>query len=246
MHVNDAKMYKSIMELAIEYLSSRANAENVIKYSRYFKEGYDAWGSSLADNQALVKIIEEQYPDLSMAQVIELGSLLFKHGKYEMGSVALILITNRIKDYDKFVFAGIKSWFDHGVGNWGHSDYLCSQVTPPFILKNIIDYHDMQSWITSGSRWTRRAVPVTLLCMRKTAKPEDLIKFIEPLMLDSERVVHQGTGWFLRELWKLHPAPVEELLYKYRNTSARLIIQYATEKMSKEQKERFKKLRIEN
>lgn len=243
MHINDAKMYKEIMQLAIDYLSARANAENVIKYSRYFKEGYDAWGNGGTDVKDVVAIIEKEYPDLTNEQIIELGSLLFKHGKYEMGSVALILITNRSKHYDKAVFKGLKSWFDHGVGNWGHSDYLCSLVTPPFILRNIIDYHEMKDWITSESRWTRRAVPVTLLCLRKTEKPENLISFIEPLMLDKERVVHQGTGWFLRELWKIHPAPVEDLLYKYRNTAARLIIQYATEKMSKEQKERYKKVK---
>jgi 3-methyladenine DNA glycosylase AlkD len=241
MHINDANMYKRIMEMAIEYLSARANHENVIKYSKYFKEGYDAWGSGIQDTQDVVKLIEENYPNLTMAQVIELGSLLFKHGKYEMGSVAMVMLTKREQEFDKIAFKGLKNWFDHGVANWGHSDYLCSKVTPPFILNNIIDYHDMKDWVTSSSRWTRRAVPVTLLCLIKTAKPEDLLNFIEPLMLDEERVVHQGTGWFLRELWKVHPQPVEDLLYKYRNTAARLIIQYATEKMSKEQKERFRK-----
>ncbi|MFO7660445.1 MAG: DNA alkylation repair protein [Candidatus Cloacimonadaceae bacterium] len=241
MHINDAKVYKSILQLALDYLSQRANPANVIKYSRYFKEGYDAWGCGETDVKDVSTLIEQKYPELTIAQVIELGSLLFKHGKYEMGSVALILISRRVKDYDKATFQGLKGLFDHGVGNWAHSDYLCSQVTPPFILKGIIDYHDLQDWLQSVSRWTRRAVPVTLLCIRKTEKPEPLLKLIEPLMLDPERVVHQGTGWFLRELWKIHPAPVEDLLYKYRNTAARLIIQYATEKMSKEQKERFRK-----
>lgn len=241
MHINDAKLYKSIMEYAIEYLSARANEQKVIKYSRYFKEGYDAWGNGGTDIQDVVKLIDHEFPELTLPQIIELGSLLFKHGKYEMGSVAIVLITNRIKDIDKATFTGVKNWFDFGVGNWGHSDHLCTKVTPPFIQNNIIDYHEMQDWITSASRWTRRAVPVTLLCIRKTEEPQHLLDFVEPLMLDSERVVHQGLGWFLRELWKVHPVPVEELLYKYRNTAARLIIQYATEKMSSQQKERFRK-----
>lgn len=241
MHINAANTYKSIMQLALDYLSQRANPERVIKYSRYFKEGYDAWGCGETDTRDVSSIIEQQYPDLTMQQVMELGSLLLNHGKYEMGSVALILLTRRIKEYDKATFTALKGWFDHGIGNWGHSDFLCSQVTPHFILNGIIDYHELQDWLISPTRWTRRAVPVTLLCIRKTEKAEDLLTFIEPLMLDKERVVHQGTGWFLRELWKIHPLPVEDMLYKYRNTAARLIIQYATEKMSKEQKERFRK-----
>ncbi len=241
MHITDAKMYKSIMQTAIDYLSAKADPQNVIKYSRYFKEGYDAWGCADGSSKEAVKLIETRHPDLSIQQIIELGDLFFKQGKYEMGSTAILLLNNRVKDFDKDTVQGVKGWFDHGVTNWAHSDILCTMITPVFIQKGIIGYHDLQDWIKSSSRWTRRAVPVTLLCLRKTEKPENLIKFLEPLMLDTERVVHQGMGWFLRELWKILPLPVEDLLYKYRNTAARLIIQYATEKMSKEQKERFRK-----
>jgi hypothetical protein len=48
-------------------------------------------------------------------------------------------------------------------------------------------------------------------------------------------------GWFLREAWKIEPEPVEAFLLKYKNTAPRLIFQYATEKMTKEGKERFRR-----
>jgi 3-methyladenine DNA glycosylase AlkD len=58
---------------------------------------------------------------------------------------------------------------------------------------------------------------------------------------DSEKVVHQGLGWFLREAWKLDRPPVEAFLLKWKDICARLIIQYATEKMGKDEKLRFKR-----
>ncbi len=241
MHIRDAGLYRDVLNLAEQHFSARANPQNVVKYSRYFKEGYDAWGCSEGTVKESVRLIEQKYPGLTLSQLMELGGLLFQHGKYEMGSTAILLLANRVEEVDPKAFQGVRGWFDHGVGNWAHSDVLCTLVTPAFILNGIIKYTGMGDWIGSSSRWTRRAVPVTLLCLRKTEKPEPLLKFLEPLMLDPERVVHQGLGWFLRELWKIHPKPVEDLLYKYRNTAARLIIRYATEKMSKEQKERFKK-----
>jgi 3-methyladenine DNA glycosylase AlkD len=70
---------------------------------------------------------------------------------------------------------------------------------------------------------------------------EEHISFIEPLMTDKEREVHQGVGWFLREAWKIEPAPVEEFLLKYKDTAPRLIFQYATEKMTAEGKSRFRR-----
>jgi 3-methyladenine DNA glycosylase AlkD len=68
-----------------------------------------------------------------------------------------------------------------------------------------------------------------------------LLDFIDPLMMDEEKVVRQGLGWFLRKAWKKHPAPVEKFLLKWKDKCGRLIIQYATEKMKPKDKEKFRK-----
>jgi 3-methyladenine DNA glycosylase AlkD len=48
-------------------------------------------------------------------------------------------------------------------------------------------------------------------------------------------------GWFLREAWKVNAAEVEAFLLKYKDSAPRLIIQYACEKMTPENKQRFKR-----
>ena len=42
------------------------------------------------------------------------------------------------------------------------------------------------------------------------------------MMLDEERVVHQGLGWFLREAWKRDPEGVEPFLLEFKDSAARL------------------------
>jgi len=92
------------------------------------------------------------------------------------------------------------------------------------------------------NKFQRRAVPVSLIkLMKETGQVREFVHFIEPLMMDPEREVHQGVGWFLREAWKLQPQPVEEFLLKYKDSAPRLIFQYATEKMKSEDKKRFRK-----
>jgi 3-methyladenine DNA glycosylase AlkD len=241
MQNSDLMMYQDIRSLAEEYLAERHNPQNVIKYSRYFKDEYDAWGNDGVDIKMVLDQVKSEYPELSMRQLIELGIELFRHGKYEMGSLAIMLIEQRLKECDRGTFDGLKEWFDHGVSNWAHADYLCSKVTPWFLIKGIVSVDDFLTWRESPSRWTRRAAPVTFIKIKQTEDPQRLLSFTEPLMTDPERVVHQGTGWFLRELWKVHHDLVEEYLYKHRNTAARLIIQYATEKLSKEERLRFRK-----
>jgi hypothetical protein len=67
------------------------------------------------------------------------------------------------------------------------------------------------------------------------------LKVIAPPMLDPERVVHQGMGWFLRETRKREPVPVEKFLLEWRDRSPRLIFRRATEKMTPAEKQRFRK-----
>jgi 3-methyladenine DNA glycosylase AlkD len=241
MHIKDAQLFRKILASAEEQFSAQANPANVIKYARYFKDGYDAWGVDAKAVHLVARGISDAHKSLSTQQIIELGLLLFAHGKHEMGSLAIHLIEKRLKDCGSADFEDLKRWFDFGVGNWAHADYLCSKVLPYFLIKKIVSFADFEPWLSSSSRWTRRAAPVSMIKIKKEHDPKALMAFIDPLMTDPERVVHQGTGWFLRELWKVHPKEVEDFLYSHRNTAARLIIQYATEKISKEERLRFRR-----
>ncbi|MCB5260449.1 MAG: DNA alkylation repair protein [Candidatus Cloacimonetes bacterium] len=237
----NSSLYDEICRSAEHNLAAKANPANVIRYSRYFKDGYNAWGVDSLYLNELCNSVLGKYQNLNPEDVIELGKRLFAHGKYEMASLAIMLLQKKLKQSNKTIFHGLKEWFDNGVGNWAHSDFLCSKILPYFLLKDIVEIEDFSTWLKSTSKWTRRAVPVSLIAVKKILPVNKLLSFTEELMTDPERVVHQGMGWFLRELWKLHPTEVEDFLYKHRNDAARLIIQYATEKISKEERLRFRK-----
>jgi len=225
-----------LTNIAIE----NSNPDLVQKYSRYFREGYDAFGLKEDFLMELKASLQREY-QFDTDSVLDLGHDLINTNKYEFGSLAVMLLIDLSGEFDLHTFHGVKRWFDTGVNNWAHSDYLCSKVTPVFFDKHIINLADLEEWKASGSRWTRRAVPVSMLCLRRKTEPDALLSFLKDMMLEEERVVHQGLGWFLRELWKIYPLPVEDFLLSYKETAARLIFQYATEKMDKEYRARFKK-----
>lgn len=102
--------------------------------------------------------------------------------------------------------------------------------------------NDFIPWLNSPYKFQRRCVPITLIKhIKKTRQAMPSILFVEKLMTDPEREVHQGMGWFLREAWKISPAETELFLEKHKDTAPRLIIQYACEKMTAENKLRFKR-----
>ena len=139
-------------------------------------------------------------------------------------------------------FQRIGDWLEHGVRNWAHSDVICGELLGPCLKKRVASRSAMSSWRESETKWQRRAVPVALLSLLDgSVKTETLLQLVRPLMEDKERVVHPGVGWFLREAWKRDPAPVEAFLMEWKDTAPRLIFQYATEKMTADQKARYRR-----
>jgi 3-methyladenine DNA glycosylase AlkD len=129
-----------------------------------------------------------------------------------------------------------------GINNWAQCDNLCLKIIPRFFLKNLVPVTRLTEWQHSPQRFQRRAVPVSMVKLLKSTNDYTLFfGLISPLMMDRERVVHQGLGWLLREAWKKQPQPTEKFLLQWKDHSPRLIFQYATEKMTGEEKERFRR-----
>ena len=230
-------LYKNIDD----YCKANSNPAIVQKYSRYFKDGYDAFG--LNHDQISSKVTSVlALPEANLELIISTGRLLIAGGKYEEVYMAALLLLSFSKQFDKKVFQEVGHWFDTGIHNWAHTDFICGDLMQVFFNKGIIRYKDLDKWRTAKNKFKRRAVPVTLIKQLKTTTDfQPFIDFIEPMMTDPEREVHQGLGWFLREAWKKQPVLVEAFLLKWKNTAPRLIFQYATEKMSPEEKQGFRK-----
>ncbi len=232
--------YQAILRVVEKYCLAHENPVLVDKYAFYFREGYDAYGLTEAELYALRDQILADHK-LNVEEYAELGYHLFSTGKYEFGSLAILLLKHHRDELNREVFFWIMKWLDNGVENWAHVDMICSSLLSVFLENGIVELPDFESWRISESKWTRRAVPVALLNMKKITPPDELLDFIEPMMDDRERVVHQGLGWFLRELWKLDHHLVEEFLKKHKQHCDRLIIQYATEKMNNDKKQKFRR-----
>jgi 3-methyladenine DNA glycosylase AlkD len=227
------------------YCRANANEENARKTNRYFKEPQLAYGLNTSQLTDKVKdLLKDQ--EINLSTVVKATDILIQSPQYEEPAIGLLLINGFGKQYTRDTFNNIASWYTLGIHNWAHADILGMYILPQFMLRKIITLSDFKSWISSSYKFQRRCVPVTLIKVLKNDKAADFkpyFSFIEPLMEDKEREVHQGTGWFLREAWKIQPGPTEEFLLKWKDRSARLIIQYATEKMNKEYKERFRKIK---
>jgi 3-methyladenine DNA glycosylase AlkD len=225
-------------KLAVEirqYCEAHANPKQAAKWARFFTEGYDAWGFDPKHPFFTEKQPEwrERYAKEGLPWFLKLGEVLVAGSKYEEIGLAILLVRYLRSDFDQKTFAQLDKWFNAGIANWAHTDVLCREVIGPLLISGQVKLKDIESWRNSKLKYQRRAVPVALVEMVKAGhKIPPLLDFIRPLMMDDERVVQQGLGWLLRDAWKKDPKPVEAFLLGYKDTAPRLIIQYATEKMT--------------
>ncbi len=227
------------------YCAAHANPAGCAKLARYFKEGYDGWG--FTDSRHPLWNEQQQdwldrYRGLGLSGFLKAGELLFGSGKYEEGALAIRFLKTVYDQMDAKGLAGLARWFSAGIRNWAHTDVLCGEIIAPLLAGGRMELDALAGWRESKFKFQRRAVPVAMLGLLKTTPDvRPLLAFIRPLMLDPERVVHQGLGWFLRETWKKQPKPVEAFLLEWKDRAPRLIFQYATEKMTPEAKARFRR-----
>jgi 3-methyladenine DNA glycosylase AlkD len=232
---------KDIFEELRNYCVEHADPENVKKSQRYFKEPYVGYGLTTAQTREKVKELSK-FKELTPPIVIDIINMSLNGGMYEEISMSLLLLNNLSKQFSMDTFNSIAGFFEKGVTNWAHADILGMFMLPKFISQNIANTDDFIKWLKSPYKFQRRCVPVTFIKpMKVTKNVLPYIAAIEPLMSDAEREVHQGAGWFLREAWKINRRETECFLEKWKDTAPRLIMQYACEKMTSEEKKRFKK-----
>ncbi len=226
-----------------KFCEQNSNLANVKKYSRYFTEGYDAYGLDRETQETQRDIwLEEWKNEMTPEDYLLLGDKLVSTGKYEEASYAIRFMASFKDKLNSSYFNKIGRWLDKGIVNWGHTDVLSSLILSNYFTNNLIELHALKEWCHSTSKWKRRAIPVILIDVLKSGmKPENMLEIIDPIMTDTEKFVQKGLGWFLRELWKVYPDITEKFLLKWKDTCGRIIIQYATEKMDQNQKTKFKK-----
>ena len=239
---------KKIEEKFLEirrFCEKNANPEIVKKYSRYFTEGYDAYGLDQKTFESQRdKWLELWKKDFTLNDFLLLGDKLISTGKYEEASFAITFMYSTKENLTAETFDRLGRWLEDGILNWAHTDILSGRALSSFITNKIIKIESLKEWTGSASKWKRRAVPVTLIDVIDTDVPlNKLFNIIEPLMSDTEKFVQKGLGWFLREAWKVYPEETEDFLLKWKDTCGRIIIQYATEKMDKEDRSRFRRVK---
>ncbi len=222
--------FKKIYKLVEKFCFDREDPVKAIRNMRDFKEGYDAFGIDEEEIKVLRDRIMDEY-ELSPREIADFGLILLKTGKYEFGTLAILLLKKHRPRLDPYVREKVKEWLDTAVENWAHADLLGIKILPVFFELELTDLQAFASWRDSPSKWTRRAAITSLIWLRKALPADDILRFLEPVLLEKDRVAQQAISWLLKDLWNKGAEVVEEFLETHKNNMDRNILKQVSSAM---------------
>lgn len=140
----------------------------------------------------------------------------------------------------------LKKWIDR-IENWEHSDALSYLYSLLYEKNSMMIEPTLRNWNRSKNPWKQRASIVSLIYYaspkRKAPPVKTVLELVEPLIKSRDQYVAKAVGWTLRESYNLYPREALAFITTHIKQLAPNSFSYATEKLSKKQKNAIKRLR---
>jgi 3-methyladenine DNA glycosylase AlkD len=208
--------------------------------SRYFKEQVTFMGCSLPQCNRVSKSWAKKLKEEGWAydDILLIAKGLLKAGTFEEGAVGIDLVSHQKKSFRESDFNIFESWLRDYVSNWAHTDSLA-----PHVIGELLEMYPelterVFEWTKSDNRWMRRASAVIYVLHGRHGKfHEEIFRTADALLGDEDDIVQKGVGWMLKCASQADESTVVSYLIKNRGRTPRLVLRYATEKVSPENRE---------
>jgi 3-methyladenine DNA glycosylase AlkD len=230
-------MASALFLKTIETLRQLADPAHSAGVEAFFKESVKARG---VRSPQLIELSADLYRELKPWPIAERDKFiveLWKDGHLETGALACYTYRRFAKTFGEREFRLFENWLDRYVTNWAHCDGLCCYLLAPAIARFPDLANELPAWTQSKNRWKRRGAAVALVKEAHAGRRLDLVcQIAQTLAHDPEDLVQKGAGWVLKESYPKHPTEVVEFLTTHAKGWPRLVLRYAAEKMTAQDK----------
>jgi hypothetical protein len=128
------------------------------------------------------------------------------------------------------------------INNWDLVDLAAYYVVGKYLADKPRDI--LYKLARSKDMWERRtAIVATAHFILKLKQTDDTFAIAEILVNDPEDLVHKGTGWMLRAAGDKDRKRLLTFLDKHAATMPRVLLRYSIEKLDKDQRDHYLKLK---
>jgi len=168
---------------------------------RFFKDPIDAYCTYTLHVRNLAKQHGAEFASWPETDRTALATALWESGKFEEGTMAILLYSRMRRKLDKKHWNAFSRWLTTYVRNWAHCDALCAEVLGPMMIAHPERISDMKTWAASKAKYKRRAALVApIKGIRKGLFLLEIEEICALLAADCEDIVKKGIVWLRREM----------------------------------------------
>lgn len=123
------------------------------------------------------------------------------------------------------------------INNWDLVDRAAPYVVGGYLADK--SREPLYRLAKSKNIWERRTAIVATYFFIRQGDVDDTFKIAEMLVNDNEDLIHKAVGGWLREAGKKDPERLISFLDKHAATMPRVMLRYAIEKLSSQQKQKY-------
>lgn len=229
------------MKTVIKELKKVADAKKAVVLRRYFKtgrgeygEGDVFWGVTVPKQRVVAK---KYYQKVSLADIARLLESRVHSHRFTALEMLVFKYETAGNDAIKKEIFNFYVKNRASINNWDLVD-----TSAPYIIGDYLAYRPrnlLYRLAKSKRLWDRRIAVVSTYLFIKNGDFADIFALTEMLMNDPQSLIHKVCGWMLREVGKKNELKLLEFLNKHHTAMPRIMLSYATERLSKKLKVNF-------
>jgi len=235
---NGSEYIYKIRNLLIES-ADELTKEKVLRLT----SGVKCVGVSVPKIRQLAKDFKDEFANLNFRIVCEIADRFFEEECREEILLAIFMIAQQKKNFNKIDWARIEMWLKH-IDNWETCDQLSGNVATPMMVKNPDLLEKLFELTSSENKWERRFAVATVANINHggRAYPKETFWICSPLLTDKEAVVTKAVGWAIREISKKCPKETFNFLKENLGIIPKRLLKESSELLPEKEKTEINKV----
>lgn len=229
----------------IKEIQSLASPTQAQIYKRFFKTGKGEYGQGdyfVGVKVPLLRKIAKAHTQLALTEVKK----LLTNNIHEIRFCALIILIQKYElatkqenhdDQKKIVLFYLKH--TKYVNNWDLVDVSAVRIIGHYTYHNMSFVKKLSALSKSTNMWEQR---ISIVATHYFIKHKDFsltLAFAKQNIKHKHDLMHKATGWMLREVGKQNKQVLDEFLHRYATKMPRVMLRYAIEKHSIEERKKY-------
>ncbi len=204
------------------------------------------YGHKISDIERIIKGVHMKY-QCSFEDALNVSQNLMSSNIQEEKFAGFFFLNRFKKHFNHTTIELLEHLLSENCDTWAFCDSLCIRVIGPFLGKKNnqqLAEKTINNWSKSDNLWVKRGSTVILLktiMMKKEFNKDYVFELAEKMLVYNDDYILKGIGWLLKTCSKYDPDAIFNYLMKNKSRLPRLVLRYASEKLSKEIREQILK-----